>query len=365
MIYAQTFASINPTRQADTIAVIVPNYNHGQFLAESLSSIVNQTRAPDEVLIIDDGSRDNSVEIISRFLKNRPTWQIIGHKDNCGVVKRLNEGIATVRSKWITMLGADDLLDPEYLDCIMQMAAQYSSAGLVCACVEIFGNAIRPRLRPPILPRTTPGYVTPDRFRDLLRIGDNYFIGTATAYQRQIILDVGGLDEQLGSICDGYLARQIAARHGFGFVPQVLGYWRIHGKNYSVSTAKDPIAIENGIQTVRAAVEREQAGTFPSHYADMLDRRLRFGGSRLVVLDRNIPPAEQATILGRLLKSRRFERYAFRVLAAAGRIGSILILTWLTIRLQPLSLLELIRQLPLRRSIQDVGKRKVQKASAI
>jgi glycosyltransferase involved in cell wall biosynthesis len=356
MVSGQTLARTDPDRQMDTIAVVVPNYNHGRFLHESLSSIVNQTHPPDEVLIIDDGSNDDSVEIISGFLKNRPTWRMIAHKDNCGVVKRLNEGVATVQSKWISMLGADDLLDPEYLDRVEQMTAQYSAAGLICACVEIFGHAMRPRLRPPILPRTTAGYVAPDRFRELLRTGDNYFIGTVTTYRRQAVLDVGCLNEKLGSICDGYLARQIAARHGFGFVPKVLGYWRIHGKNYSVSTAKDPIAIEDGIQSVRAAVGCEPIGTFPPHYADMLDRRLRFGGSRLVALDRNIPPAERAATLGDLLRSGKLERYAFRIFAAAGWIGSIVTLAWLTIRLRPLSLPVLIRQLHLRRSIRNLAK---------
>lgn len=334
-----------------TIAVVVPNYNHARFLSESLSSIANQIRPPDEVLIIDDGSHDNSVEIISGFLKGRPTWRMIAHGENCGVVRRLNEGVAAIRSKWITLLGADDLLNPRYLERVTQMAAQYPSAGLLCGCVEIFGQSISTQLRPPILPRTKEGYVSPDQFRELLLIGDNYFVGTATTYRRQIILDVGGLNEQLGSICDGYLARQIAARHGFGFMPQILGSWRIHGQNYSVATAKDPIAIERGIQVARAAVNREPPGTFPSCYADVLDRRLRFGGARLVVMDRNIPPTQRMAIVCDLLKAGKVERNAFHILAMAGPIGSIIALAWLTLRLRPLSLLALIRQQHRRKSI--------------
>ncbi len=356
MASEQTFANPDPAEQANTIAIMVPNYNHARFLPESLSSIAKQTRPPDEVLIIDDGSRDNSVDIISKFLKDHPTWRMISHQNNGGVVKRLNEGIVAVRSKWIASLGADDLLDAQYLERISQMAARYSSAGLICACVEMFSEGKHPELRPPILPRSAAGYVSPDQFRQLLRIGDNYFIGTTTTYRRQTILDLGGFDETLGSICDGYLARQIAARHGFGFVPQVLGYWRIHGQNYSVSTATDPAAIKKGILAARTAVDREPVGTFPPNYADILDRRLRFGGSRLMVLNRNNSPANRAAIVSEFLQAGKVERNALHVLAMAGWIGSIISLAWLTIRLRPLSLWALIRQLHLRRSILDAAK---------
>jgi glycosyltransferase involved in cell wall biosynthesis len=335
----------------EQIAIVVPNYNHGRYLPECLSSIANQTRQPDEVLIIDDGSSDDSVDVISRFLEGRPTWQLIKHPERRGVVKRLNEGLAQVKSTWVTLFGADDFLNPKYVELSAQMASQYPSAGLICGCVEIFGSSGGRKIRPPVLPRTSSGYVSPAGFRELLRIGDNYFVGAATLYRRQAFVEIGGLDEQLGSICDSFAARQIAARHGFGFIPEVLGYWRMHGSNFSVSTVTDPQALDRGIKAVRTALKREPAEAFPPSYGDLLDRRLRFGGARLIAVDRSVAASVRAARIRALLHGGRFEQCVLATFMRAGVLGSIAALAWLTIRLRPFSLSRLLRHIPVRRSI--------------
>jgi len=346
----------DPGQEQISIAVVVPNYNHGRFLTASLSSIAEQTRQPDEVLIIDDGSRDDSVAVINRFLDDHPTWRLIRHSERRGVVKRLNEGLANVRSSWITLLGADDLLSPEYLARAGQMAALHPSVGFICGCVEIFGQSRRRKLRPPILPRVTGGYVSPKEFRDLLRIGDNFFIGTATMYRRTAAVDLGGFDEQLGSICDGFAARQLAARHGFGFIPEIFGYWRMHGENYSVATATNPQVFETGIKSVQAALTREPAGMFPANYGDLLDRRLRFGGIRLIVLDRKVPAGRRAALSAALLHAGSFERSMLAILMTAGFPGSMVALAWLVIRLRPLSLPRLLGHMRVRHAILAAAK---------
>jgi glycosyltransferase involved in cell wall biosynthesis len=342
---------IDPGQEQITIALVVPNHNHGRYLPECLSSIAKQTRQPDEVLIIDDGSSDDSVAVISRFLEGRTTWRLIKHPERRGVVKRLNEGLAEVKSTWVTLFGADDFLNPKYVELTGQMAAQYPAAGLVCGCVEIFGSSGGRKIRPPILPRTTGGYVSPEGFRGLLRIGDNYFVGAATLYRRQAFVEIGGLDEQLGSICDSFAARQIAARYGFGFIPEVLGYWRMHGSNFSVSTVTDPQALDRGIEAVRTALKREPADAFPAGYGDLLDRRLRFGGARLIAMDRGVAASVRAARIAALLHTGRFERRLLAVLMGSGIVGSLAALAWLTMRLRPFSLTRLLRHIPLRRSI--------------
>lgn len=334
-----------------SIAVVVPNYNHGRFLTESLSSIARQTRQPDEVVIIDDGSNDNSIEVVTSFLNEHPTWRLIRHPERRGAVKRLNEGAAEVRSDWISFFGADDLLDPSYLEVAQEMAALYPHAGMICGCVEVFGQPGGRRLRPPILPRSTSGYVSPDEFRELLQIGDNYFLGTATLYRRKVVMELDGFDEQLGSVCDGFLSRRIAARHGFGFIPEILGYWRIHGHNYSVSTATTPQALENSIRLMQASLTREPPGTFPPKYSAVLERRFLFAGARLIALDKKVSPHTRAARIALLIGARPFEQYMLKRLLAVGTPGAITLLTWLTIRLRPLFLPRLFAGMRKRRAI--------------
>ena len=135
-----------------SIAIVVPNYNHASFLSESLTSIASQTTAPDEVLIIDDASTDDSVRVITEFIASHPTWKLIRHDERLGVNVTQNEGIHQVQSDWILFLGADDELHPTYLAKVVDQLSRGPDAGLVCACVELIGRTERNNLRPPIIP---------------------------------------------------------------------------------------------------------------------------------------------------------------------------------------------------------------------
>src|SRR4051812_43020886 len=76
-----------------TLTVVVANYNHGRFLPRCLAAIAAQTRAPDEVLIVDDASTDDSLTVISAFETRLPGFRLIRRENNCGVVATLNEGL--------------------------------------------------------------------------------------------------------------------------------------------------------------------------------------------------------------------------------------------------------------------------------
>jgi glycosyltransferase involved in cell wall biosynthesis len=211
-----------------SVAIVVPNYNHAKFLSNSLTSIASQTTPPQEVLIIDDASTDDSVRIIDEFLASHPTWKSIRHDERLGVNVTQNEGIRRVHTDWILFLGADDKLHASYLTKAVEQLSRCPDTGLVCACVELIGQRERNTLRPPIIPSAEPMYFPSEMYKRLLRFGDNYHIGTVTMYRRLALIALGGFDPGLESLADGVLARQIAVRHGFNFIPEVLGRHNRH-----------------------------------------------------------------------------------------------------------------------------------------
>ncbi len=328
-----------PTRPIVTL--VVPNYNHARFLPECLGSIAAQTRPADEVILIDDASSDDSVQVLERFIGERPNWRLIRHGERRGVIAGLNEGLSEATGDWIVFLGADDGLLPAFLERASEYAAQTPVAGLVCACASVLAQGAPQAVRPAILPRTEPGYISPERFRQLLRTSDNFFLGTVTLYRRDALISLGGFDAALGALSDSFIARQLAARFGFSFVPEVLGFWRIHGANYSVATATDAAAIERSMSRVRDVLAAEPGSTFPPDYDQVLDRRLRFGGARLVALDRSASPATKAARIADLLRAGRAEGVLLRALVSAGRVGAYAVLVWLALRLWPFSLIRL------------------------
>jgi glycosyltransferase involved in cell wall biosynthesis len=323
------------------LTVVMPNYNYGRYLPDSLGSIAAQERPADEVLIIDDGSSDESPQILDRFAEQYPSWRVIRHRERRGMIARLNEILPETNGDWIAFLAADDGFLPGFLARVSKYAIERPGAGLVCACAVLVKGTAPLSRRPLFLPRSEPGYVSPEEFRALLRTMDNFFVGNVTLYRRAALLSLGGFDPALGSMADSLLARRLAARFGFVFVPEVLGYWRIHGENYSLATAFDPSKIDHLLAYTREVLQAEPPGIFPANYADILERRLRFGTARLLALDRFAPSPARAAKVVEILKAGRAERKTLRMITSFGGVGAYLLQAWLFVRLRPFSLMRL------------------------
>src|SRR5688572_16029222 len=110
----------NSTNKART-AVFVPCYNHSAFVEETLRSILGQTLAPDALLVIDDGSTDDSARIIEDVLKGCSFPCELISRPNRGLSATLNEGLAKTSGDYFAYLGSDDLWLPEFLEARVQL----------------------------------------------------------------------------------------------------------------------------------------------------------------------------------------------------------------------------------------------------
>lgn len=336
---------------APTVTLVVPNFNHAHYLRESLGSIVNQTRAPDRVIIIDDCSTDDSIAVITRFTADRPTWQLIRHDTNQGVVRGQNEALAVADTDWIGFLGADDALHPTYLEKAMVQAAGHPEAGLIFACCEIIGPrgpSAKRMLRPIMLPASRSAMLAPGDVRRILHFGDNYFSGTTSLYRRTALQALGGFDVKLGSFSDAFLARRLGLTYGCYFMAEALGYWRIHGQNYSTATSTDPTSLNAKLAEIGSLIA--QSGLFPEGYEDVFARRNRFGAARMV-LGGDTAPAAKAARVSALLDGSAFDTRLLRLMLGFGTLGRLAALTWITLRTRPMSLTRLLAQSGARRAI--------------
>lgn len=93
------------------LSVIFPCYNAAEYLQEAINSILTQTFPDFELIIIDDGSTDDSAEIISK--QTDPRLRVIRNEKNLGLIKTLNKGIAAANGKYIARMDADDVSRPE------------------------------------------------------------------------------------------------------------------------------------------------------------------------------------------------------------------------------------------------------------
>src|SRR5262249_51945403 len=115
-----------------TVSIIMPNYNHARFLPVALRAILNQTWRPLEVLVIDDGSTDNSVEVIEQFAERDSIIRLIRNDRNRGVAYSLDRGVALASGEYLLFAAADDYILPHFLERSLSLLGQCPEAGLSC-----------------------------------------------------------------------------------------------------------------------------------------------------------------------------------------------------------------------------------------
>ncbi len=117
---------------------LVNNYNYAAYVGEALASIFAQTQPFDEIIIVDDGSTDDSLEVIASAVDGRADVQVIA-KSNEGQLSCFNEGYAAASGDLVFFLDADDLFTPRYLETVLQFYATHTDCDFLCCAVHEFG----------------------------------------------------------------------------------------------------------------------------------------------------------------------------------------------------------------------------------
>ena len=214
-------------------SVLINSFNYGRFLREAIESALCQTYANVEVIVVDDGSTDDSREVIASF-GNRILSVL---KENGGQSSALNRGFEVSSGEWVHLLDADDVFLAEKVQRLMQLASGHPSAGMIAhdlaycatdgsplefappyisklALVDDRQLALRGKLSVS-LPATSGISVRRDVFRSILPIPEDIRIGT-----------------------DNYLKWVILSLAPVLTVPELLAKQRIHGDNVATILAE-------------------------------------------------------------------------------------------------------------------------------
>lgn len=126
------------------VSVIVPNYNHAQYLAERIDSILSQDYTNFEVILMDDHSKDNSIEILNRYKENSKVTHILINSTNSGSsFKQWLKGIEAASGEYIWIAESDDVASPEFLSTLMnemyqdeEITMTYCKSQVINSCGE-------------------------------------------------------------------------------------------------------------------------------------------------------------------------------------------------------------------------------------
>jgi len=328
---------VRPTPgDSPTLSVVLPNYNHGKLISRAVTALLAQERAPDEIVIVDDGSTDDSLRIIEALAAGSRAIRVIANRTNEGATAALARGLDACRGDYVYFAAADDWVLPGFFATVLPVLERHPQAGLVCGESNLVsGRTGEPiGVRPAVRPSNRTRYFSPGETAALLRRADNWILTGSAIFVRDRTVAAGGFAADLGSFADGYLARKVALTHGFCFVPRKLATWQVFDDSLSRETASDPAEARRVLANALARFARDPA--FPPWYGALFRRRLQFGIARLAVATRPMNRAILAQAATGNLADRVF-------LSAALHLPRALLLGWLWLRFWPMNPLMVLR----------------------
>ncbi len=123
----------------ELISVVMPVYNASDHVAEAVNSILAQSYGNLEVICVDDGSTDNSVEVINRLCAIDPRVRLLQNKSNVGISSTLNHGIAESKGQFIARMDSDDIALPERIALQKQLLDAHPEIHIVGSWIQLFG----------------------------------------------------------------------------------------------------------------------------------------------------------------------------------------------------------------------------------
>jgi hypothetical protein len=231
-----------------SIAVVLCNFNHGKYLTESLGHICGQTRSADQVVVIDDGSTDDSWGIIDKFVRKHPNLQALANGRNLGLEASIARALALVHCDYLVWTAADDRLLPLFLERNMEVLARYPDAALSFSEVAVLKGDTEEVDRfstNPAAPRNfdlsnLPAYLSPEQLRRRMKEGYLPIASNTAVIRVDALRKFGGFPAALRWFADSFTCTALAMRHGACVIPEPLALIRSRPESYSQGMRHEP-----------------------------------------------------------------------------------------------------------------------------
>lgn len=221
-----------------TLSVVIPAYNAGKFIVATLNSVAAQSRPPEQIIVIDDGSSDNTTALVKQWsAENGIPVDLIVQK-NQGVPVARNRGITCATGNWIALLDADDLFLPHHL------AEMERAIALQPDIIAAFGDGVlfdasgtesapfsRTKAIAAASGNTDDGiyFLQENLYRSLLP--GLYIMPCCFIFKRAPVLEMGMFDESIRYIEDRDFMLRLSRKGRFAFVDKVTARARVHESN--------------------------------------------------------------------------------------------------------------------------------------
>ena len=222
------------------ISIITASYNYADYIKETIESVINQTYENWEMIIVDDGSKDDSVRVIESYCEKNPKIKLYQHKNhqNKGLAETLKLAISKADSDWIVFLESDDTITPDYLSKKLDVIKKYPDIRFIFNDVKTFGDGSA----------LAAENVCKDYFSNMYSIVKNRkfpanlakdfsymnFVPTFSCVmlKKEVLKNVS-FKSIIPQWLDTFLWSQILGANDCYYIDEKLTNWRIHSKSYN------------------------------------------------------------------------------------------------------------------------------------
>jgi glycosyltransferase involved in cell wall biosynthesis len=225
-----------------TLSVGMCNYNYAQFIGEALESIFRQSFLPMEVIIVDDGSTDNSVEVIEKYMKLYSNIKLFKNERNMGVNYSINRCLSNAAGDYYCPVSSDDILLPAFFERSTNLLIKYPHAGLCFSDWAIKDKGKLIEMKAYLSEK--PCYFSPDEFENILLHCEYTVIGgISVVAKRAALIEAGGYMPELKAASDVFMNHVVSLRYGACYFPEIVAVLRRQKDQYSSKKFR-PIKVE-------------------------------------------------------------------------------------------------------------------------
>jgi glycosyltransferase involved in cell wall biosynthesis len=220
------------------ISILMASYNYDCFIKQAIDSVLDQTYSNWELIVIDDGSKDNSVEVIKEYCKNFPDKIFLyQHENNLnkGLSQTLELGLKNATGDYIAFLESDDYWAENYLEEKIVIIKKFPEVKFIFNATKLFGDeeVVKDHYKNtadnlPIEQKVDTYAFMPFAFLDMNIVGT-----FSSMLIEKNILKKCKFNTPYGPYLDWWICHQIALKHKIYYVNKQLTFWRLHKKSYT------------------------------------------------------------------------------------------------------------------------------------
>jgi glycosyltransferase involved in cell wall biosynthesis len=232
-----------------TVAIVLFNFNHERYLRESLGAISGQTRPADQIVIIDDGSTDDSLAIIDAAAAGDARVTVLRNGRNLGLQASMARALPLVTTDYLVWASAEDRLLPTFLEKSMPPLERHPDAGLCFSELSVVQGDTGDVVRLAVTAehehffdlRDLPEYLPPPAIGQRMKRAYLPITGNSVVVRRTALVAVGGYPPELAWHADSFAHTVIALRFGACVVPEPLALFRVDAGSYAERGMRDPV----------------------------------------------------------------------------------------------------------------------------